>query len=369
MTRLSTVLKQAPEHMLEPGDFQDTLQGILIRVVRNLPGAPFPGWSTAESRRSVAERILPRLPEMPEFAQGAFQAEMPELGFNDRQHLLLLNLISPCLSARQEGCHLLVSRKRDTLAMVNEEEHLVVHHFLRKAGKHGADGRLPDLPKAVDELCRHIDILTTYAWDAAGNRFLTSLPAECGSGVQLFALLHLPALNFANMTGQVTKAVEQLHLNISPYYADGHDDTGNRFMLYTVPGPDETPAEMVAHFSGVVRRLAERELGVRQRLLREPGQRIHDRIGRTYGMLLHARRLSVKEMRDAFSMLRLATVLGVIKWECGAESLIRTLNRLGLELAAAFTTAEDGEAAPRALADGCRAFLQSTPHTFNTPNH
>ena len=370
MMKLETLLKQAPAHLLEAGDHQDTLLGVLCRTVRNLKGHPFPGWSTAEERRAVAEELVPGLLLLPEFKSGAFHAEMPALDFNTRQQLLLHNLISPSLAARQDGCHIIISRKRNTVAMVNEEEHLVVHQFRQgyPPCKRGDSLRVGHFLETVETLNRSLDAAFDFAGDAGRDHYLTSIPGECGCGIQLYALLHLPALRFSHMMGQVTKAMEKLHVSISPYYSDGSDDTAGRFMLYTIPAPGIHLNDIQQYFFAVVERVVERELGVRRHLLYEPGQRIHDRIGRTYGMLKQARRLSIKEMRDAFSMLRLGTVLDIIEWTCGARKFIEALSALELELTAQAVTMEDEDAAPLMLAEHCRDFMKTMPHIFHSPN-
>lgn len=369
MTKLSTILATPPEHLVLPGTHADTVLGVMARVVRNLHGHPFPGWSTLDDRRAVAAELLDGLQGMPEFTRGAYAAEMPKINFNDRRRLLLLNMLSPSMAARQEGCHLLVSGKRHITAMVNEEEHLVLHVFRQKAKRPTKADPLSVFPflDDLEGLVQRLDERFNFARNRE-NGHLTSIPTECGDGIQLYAMLHLPALNFANMMGQVNKAMEKLHVSISPFYSDSHDDTGSRFMLYSIPGPAGTLNDMQDYFFTVVQRVVQRELGVRMRLLQEPGQRLQDHIGRTYGMLMNARRLSIKELRDAGSALRLATVLGLISWECGTEQFIRNLNTLSLQLAADAITAEDTESVPLMLAARCRAFLQSTPHTFQTPD-
>ena len=368
MSELSSILTPLPEQLVKTGGCCDTVLGVMARVVRNLKGHPFPGWSTAEDRRAVADALVPRLLKMPAFQRGAFHAEMTDLSFDDRRRLLLLNMLSPSMAARQDGCHLLVSRKRDICAMVNEEEHLVMHIFQQECKGSAKDpfGVFPLLDR-VESLCGQLDDRFDFARNT-GNGYLTSIPTECGDGVQLYAMLHLPGLNFANMMGQVTKAMEKLHVSISPYYSDSHDDTGCRFMLYSIPGPAGSLNEMQEYFFAVVKRVVDRELSVRTRLLNEPGQRLQDHIGRTYGMLMNARRLSIKEMRDAGSALRLASVLGIITWKCGLIDFTRALNELILTLTAEAITCGDAERVPLMLAERCRAFLHSSPHTYHTPD-
>lgn len=364
--KLSTLLKEQPDHLMEPGDCQDTVIGVMARLVRNLKGHRFPGWSTAESRAAVAEQLLPGLLSLPDFSKG-FHAEMPELGFDDRRIMMVNSMLSPAQAARQDGCHVLVSHKRNVVAFVNEEEHLVLHMFRQgyKCPPKGDTMRtghmLNDLQKMRDKL----DGMFDFAHNTQDG-YLTSMPGESGDGIQLFVMLHLPALTFSNMMGQVTKAMEKLHVSISPFYSDGQDDTGSRYMLYSLPGPEGSLGEVKGYFFEVAQRVVERELSVRLRLLEEPGMRLFDHIGRAYGLLKYARRLSIKEMRDAFSSLRLATVLGIIKWDVGPYPIIRGINRVSRLIVQEAITHHGDEQTPLFVATACRAFLESQPHEFLT---
>ena len=42
------------------------------------------------------------------------------------------------------------------------------------------------------------------------------------------------------MMNQVTKALEKLHVSISPYFSDSQDDTGHLFVLFSIPGRIDT---------------------------------------------------------------------------------------------------------------------------------
>ena len=332
--------------------------GSIVRMVRNLPGYPFPGWSTEEDRAAVAGRILPVIKDIRGF-KTAFYAEMPELGYGQRRALLTRKQMTPCMAARQDGCHVIIPQKKNVFFMVNEEEHLVAHVF-----NNGLDfDSALDTLSVLDELLHdHLD----FAYSER-HGYLTSIPSEAGDGLQLYCLLHLPALTTANMMNQVTKALEKLHVSISPYFSDSQDDTGHLFVLFSIPGPEDSIEELLENFTDVVHHMVRRELQVRRKLLADSGLYLQDAISRAYGLLTNCRRLSIKELRDAVSLLRLGTLQGLIKWEENEHDILIALNLFGLEQATLTAIAEENGDPELCLkrASAARDFLNNHPHYFS----
>jgi protein-arginine kinase len=169
------------------------------------------------------------------------------------------------------------------------------------------------------------------------------------------------------MMNQVTKALEKLHVSISPYYSDSQDDTGQMFVLYSIPGPEGSIEEMMENFEEIVQHIVRREQQVRRKLLNNSGQYLQDAIGRAYGLLTNCFRLSMKEMRDALSLLRLGTLLGFLKWEEEETAVLNALNNLSVEQACLAAMAEE-TAVPDLVqrrARIVREFLNNHPHHFS----
>ncbi len=356
--KLETLLSSARNWAPDRNTTDGVVVGSIVRMVRNLPGYPFPGWSTGESRAAVAEKLLPVLRNMQGF-KTAFCAEMNKLSYGQRRALLTRKQLTPCMPARQDGCHIIIPQRRPFILMVNEEEHLVVHSF--RNGLNFEDC-IQDIEQLEDKLQEEL----TFAY-MPQHGFLTSIPSEAGDGLQLYCLLHLPALTTANMMNQVTKALEKLHVSISPYFSDAQDDTGHLFVLFSIPGPEDSIDEMMDAFHDVVNHIVRRERQVRRKLLADPGLHLQDAIARAYGLLLNCRRLSIKELRDAISLLRLGTLMGLLIWEEEEREILIALNQFGLTQACEAALAEEISDPQLCLrrAAAAREFLSKHPHHFS----
>lgn len=330
------------------------------RLVRNLRGHAFPGWSTAEGRAAVARELLPMLRTLPGITRDAYCAEMCDLSYETRRALLTCKLLTPCMAARGEGCHVLIPRTRRFACFVNEEEHLVLHTF-----RSGAVSQ-----QLVDDLLK-LDAETESRHSFARDTdlgYLSSLPSEAGDGLQFYQVMHLPALTMAGMIQQITRAAEKLHVSISPFYGDGNDETGNTYVFFSIPGPQGSTGEIAAYFMSVIEHIGERERQVRAKLMENSAEQITDCIGRAYGLLRYARRLTLKELRDTCSVLRLATVLEHLVWEEGADFGIAQLRELSrrLSVESALTPEAAEPALPALRAAAARRFFAENPHHFNT---
>lgn len=356
--KIDTLLSTPPEWAPDRNSTDGVVVGSIVRLVRNLSGHPFPGWSTAEGRASVASEVLPAIRSLRGY-KTAFCAELSTLSYGQRRALLSRKQLTPCMAARQDGCYIIIPQRRRALLMVNEEEHIVGHIFL--------DGlRLAHGIREMQALADQLSELLELAYSPQ-HGYLTSIPSEAGDGLQLYALLHLPGMVQANMMNQVTKALEKLHVSISPYYSDTQDDTGHLFVLFSIPGPEDSIGEVLDNFEGILEHLVCREQQVRRKLLADPAQRLHDTIGRAYGLLTHCRRLSMKELRDAISLLRLATLLHLLQWEEEERDILIALNTLLVEQACSAAMAEEtGDPhLCQTRARIVRDFLNNHPHHFS----
>lgn len=290
-----SLLKVSPP-WLRINAVEDIILASSARMVRNIQGHSFPGWSSAEERAEVAKKILPALRSHPRFRY-CHRAEMSELSRDERCLLLERKQISPGMSARQDGCHLLITRDQNIFAMVNEEEHLCVH--IAAAGF-----ELSSVLDTVADISGHLESKLPIARNAADG-YLTSMPQESGDGLELFVLLHLPALSVSNSMGKVQNAVDKLHLNITSLLSET-EDCGNIYVLHTRAIPYRAAGLAAEHLAHVCVSLATKEERMQRLLFEEERDLLSvDQVNRAYGILRHACSLDYREMVHALSLIRL----------------------------------------------------------------
>ncbi len=325
-THFSSIVRNRPAWLTTEGEMDDIIIASFGRLVRNLPGQVFPGWSTPTSRRAVVDTLLPLLLARPGF-KSAFHADMSELPLEHRRILLERKLITPCMAARQEGCHVIIPRKQDCSIMLNEEEHLVVHLF-----RQGMDLRnvLVDARRFATALEKEL----TFAHDPARG-YLGSLPAEAGDGMQFSVVLHLPALVMANMMPPISRALEKLNAGMAPLYGGMQTDTGNSFIIFSHPTAQGGSEAALERLERIVHLLVLREIQVRHRLNATRPFDLADQVGRAFGSLCYSVKLSYREMLDSLSLLRLGSSCGLLRWNKNTREVLAELCTLAQALAPA----------------------------------
>ncbi len=362
-THLSTIIKTPPAWLTSEGEMGDIVMATLGRLVRNLPGHPFPGWSTEASRRAVVEELLPRLLARPGY-KSAFHADVAELDLAQRRLLLERKAITPCFAARQGGCHVIIPRKQDVSIMLNEEEHLVAHFFQPGMNLNNVLTDMQRFAAALEKDC-------PFARDEA-HGYLTSLPSEAGDGMQLYVVLHLPGLIMANQLDSIARALEKLQLPISPFFHGMQEDTGNCFVLFTQAIAASKAKEAMAGLEEVAHTLMVRELQTRAKLKLMSAFEFADRVGRAFGQLCYAVRLSYREMLASLSLIRLASRSGMLSWERPTSEVLGRLSALNIELAPAHLATTEGRKVQDELHPVLRAMrvkdslMESCPH-FSSP--
>lgn len=315
-----SLLKKMPPWFNEGGEESDVIIGSMVRIVRNLAGHRFPGWSTEEGRQAVADELLPVIRQLPGNKTAAFAAEMTQLDYTQRRVLLERKLISQCMAARQQGCHIVINSKQDITFMVNEEEHLVMHLF-------SSSNDYTDLIRKGEDICKKIGSKVKFAVNNSGE-YLTSLPAEVGTGIQLYTVMQLPALVAADMMQQITRGLEKLMLNIAPLYSNMGDDAANLFVIYTAPVLPKNKKEFCTHLRDITLTIAQREHEVRARLINNEATiaMVPDMVSRAYGLLRYATRLEYGEFINALCMIRLGIIARYIEpMGCTPEQLLKLL--------------------------------------------
>lgn len=302
---LIKTLTQPPHWINRPNDTNEIILGTVGRLVRNISGCVFPGWSTEEQRREVAEKVVPAIRKLPG-QKAAYDLPMEEIPYELRRLMRLHRRLSAVMSARGAGCHLICNPNRDEVFMVNEEEHIAYHCF-----RPGND--MPRVLRRIRETAGKLDKALPIARNESRG-VLTSCPEDCGDGTVFSCILHLPALDIAGYMPQAARAAEQLDLGICPYYPMHHNRNSGCgiYTLFSGMSPLGHTDEVAANLATIASRLAEKERMMRNELYRTALPELVDRIHRSYAIISYARLLSFEEAVDHMSMISLGLDIGCL---------------------------------------------------------
>lgn len=200
-----------------------------------------------------------------------------------------------------------VNAQEKLFAAINVEEHLL----LKACGNPEEDLALVSRVRALEQ-----DLADDHHPFAMSARFdyLSYRPVLAGSGLHLTLVLHLPMFSFLRQIPKLSDALlREDRCVLKPLTAPEARNPGRIFLLSNASSHglgDEEIVSMVRRCGG---KLDEQETVLRGKAIdgsRESG--MSDQVWRSYGILKHARRLSVHDFLNHWSNLRLGAAAGVL---------------------------------------------------------
>ncbi|MDN3508778.1 MAG: hypothetical protein P0S93_01945 [Candidatus Neptunochlamydia sp.] len=264
------------------------------------------------------------------------------------KEFLLEHFLATCETQNPEcKSGLVIDRSGTFLAMINVEDHLVLHLIEAHSGWKEVWKKLADIE---GYLARN----HTFAYS---NKFgyLTSQLANSGTAFTVQAFLHLPCLIEIDQIDEVL--LKDFDQEVQANGLSGtYDFIGdiviieNRFTLgltedHILEAVHKTATKLVAH---------EKEL--RTQLKETPDALIVDKISRAIGLLKHSYQIDTKEALSVISLIKLGVDLGWI------EGLIdQDMNKIFFEVRRGHLSLSSKEEIPQEkLAQKRAEFLQST---------
>jgi len=293
----------APSELTDPGSSKTAIVLMTrIRLARNVVGHSFPGWAKPAQRDeilSTCRDAVARLPQM----KRCFNFAVSDLGELERQILVERHLISRELSGSKGGAGVLISRDQAFSLMVNEEDHLRIQVLRAGLNLKRAWTAINELDSALEE---HLD----FAFSPTLG-YLTACPTNLGTGMRASAMMHLPALVISNQMEKVVRAVNQLGMVVRGLFGEGSDASGSIFQISNQTTLGEAEEVILKRLGSVLQSIVEHEVNARARLLEADAGKLHDKIGRAYGILQNSHLLTSGEAMNLLSLLRLGIDLGL----------------------------------------------------------
>ena len=312
--KLDELIQSSGEWLRGEGPEADIVISTRVRLARNLSQFPFLTRAD-EAARTEIERILS--------TQIARLAERKSLNYFDltglqrldRQFLVERQLISRELSEGQGPRGVGFSTAENVSLMVNEEDHLriqVLHSGLA-------------LESCWEEINQIDDLLEEQVSFAFSEQlgYLTACPTNCGTGIRVSVMLHLPALVQTKEIQKVFTALHKIGLAVRGLYGEGSQAMGDFYQISNQTTLGKSEEQLIKNLKDVIPNIIGYERRVRTALINENRQGLHDQVSRAYGILKSAQTITSEETMQHLSSLRMGINLGLIE-----DLAIPTVNEL-----------------------------------------
>jgi len=288
---------------LEAGPEEGPVISSRVRLARNLSDTTFPGWASKEVRNRVWNEVVLAFDGVPN-NKSFLRWRMDELSALDRDLLFERHLISRELAERQTGSGVFVNEDECRAVMVNEEDHIRLQSLqpgmnLQKAWE------------VADELDNALEQGLSYAFSSKLG-YLTACPSNVGTGLRASVMLHLPGLVLTEEIKPVINAVSKIGLAVRGLWGEGSEASGHMFQISNQVTLGRPETEIIANLEQIVLEVIEHEKNARLRLMSTQEIRVHDHVGRAYGILANAALMTTGEALDLLSALRMGVDLGLL---------------------------------------------------------
>ena len=125
--------------------------------------------------------------------------------------------------------------------------------------------------------------------------------------------MHLPGLVLTKAIDAVLQGASQMGISTRGFFGEHSEVVGNFFQLSNQATMGAHECEFLSATEKIICEVIKHEREARERLCSEARLEITDKIYRAYGILLHARTLSVAECLNLTSALRLGINIGIFE--------------------------------------------------------
>ena len=282
---------------LEDGKDNDVVVSSRVRIARNIAGKKFVSTASDEELKDVLMTIK----------NSNIDSDLHFINLSDLDELMKNSLVEKRVISRDllemKETGILLNDTEDISIMINEEDHLRIQ--VMKPG-FNLDEALSDAIRVDEKISSKIN----YAYNDKYG-FLTACPTNLGTGLRASVMLHLPALRLTGKIEKVLEVVNKVNLNVRGVYGEGTEAIGDLYQVSNKISLGVTEEEIVENVKLIVQKLIEQERKARE-YLKSQGETFEDRVSRTYGNLLYARKMTYSECAKLISIVRLGISMEII---------------------------------------------------------
>ena len=289
----------------------------------NLRGHPFPGWSEAKDRLLVSKQILAGLDKLFSPDEWILQAEMQQLTREERTLLLEREQITPTMAARKDGVYVLINRSQDTLAFINDEEHLMIQTY-----HPGGLEELRDARRAALTNQRRFLKGLPVAFDGRIG-LLFSDPYKSGEGIWVAALVYLPGLMLSYQNHNLVDSMSDMGILCLPALSHTKKEKGDLYWLCSPTTQYLREDADYETFLPAIEELCEREEEARRDIMSADSayRSLLNELEAALVTLEKSKSLSYRSLLHALSMLRLGLTLGELETDVPEERVCQIIAR------------------------------------------
>lgn len=285
---------------LQSGNEADVAISTRIRLARNINGFTFALKKDGE-REALENKVKEVLFGI---GYGLKFFKLKDMDDITKMSLVEKHLISPNFVLEQnENGSILINEEENICIMIGEEDHLRIQVFSSGLDLKNTMNLAIELDEKLGDLLGY-DISKKYG-------YLTRCPSNVGTGLRASVMLHLPALSMTGNDKKILESLSGLGVVVRGGYGENSEVEGQIYQISNYQTLGITENEIIENLNVMVEQIIKQERQARKFLTKDVLS-LEDKIYRSYGILINARKISTQETMKLLSMVKMGTDLGIL---------------------------------------------------------
>ncbi len=283
-------------------EFENIAISSRIRLARNVSGFNFfTKLKSEDDAKFIVGSVFSAISKFADFDL----ITLKNLSLNECNALLERHIISKELIENKDISAVALSDDEHLIVMMNEEDHIREQCIVNGFNLYRAYREIKVLD---DGLLQEVDV--AYSGDYG---FITSSPANLGTGMRASVMLFLPALERSADIDLIRKEAKSLGFTVRGLYGEGTDTYGSFYQISNQNSLGLSEQEILDKVSDYVYQICQMELSAREDVLARQHDSVVDEVFRAFGILKNCHLLSEKEMIEKLALVKFGQALGFLK--------------------------------------------------------
>lgn len=332
---LRTIMNETPRVLLSQK----------ISLHRNLAKFPFPKKASLTEKERIFTLVKDTVTEQTLLGDSPIEIDIQHI--NDIAKTLLFERDYISLSMIQEnGTRGLITDFSTPYAIaINGENHIEIFAVTTQKDTTAQWEKL-------DTIDNKLGAELPYAFNDRFG-FLLAHSDESGTGLSVQMTFHLPGLVLTGSLDHVFNAATQIGIHVEGKFRNGSESWGSLFVLTAGAFAGSNESEIIAQCESLMHSIVEQELEARNALFSQAAKEMEDKVWRSFGILRFARMLSIEQLLNITSVIRLGIEQGIFQDVLSLEEL-NTIVVKTLQGSVALHTEDNEQVSPDIL-EICRA--------------
>ncbi|HOS29163.1 MAG TPA: hypothetical protein PLR39_00040 [Treponemataceae bacterium] len=288
-----------------PGKENDVVLSTRVRLARNLASFPFPHAFRSDDAQRVKSLVFDSFSQMDpdQKYQSLAVKNLDPLG---QRILSERGVISP-ETASSPMAGVIVRNDGKIACTVNTSDHVRISAFVTGLNA-----------QTAYTLCKDVDdnLQNTLQFSASKEfGFLTSSLGDCGSGMKISVLVHLPSISAAGFLDRIFKDLMAKAYVISGFYGAGNDSgssLGSYYQISTSNSFTGSEISQIDELSLVIKHIAEFERKTLKELADNRPTSVRDQVYRALALVKYSRFIGSREGVDLISRIKWGSDAGIL---------------------------------------------------------